>query len=119
MGTLRAVALALTLALPAVATAQSPKDKQKASELVKQAIAKSQAGEHEVAIEKYLEAYKLIPTPLLLSNIASEYKQVDKPVESLKYFCMYLEAEPTGNMASYATAQAKTLLERTSRSVPK
>lgn len=95
--------------LPAVAFAQSAKDKQKASEKVKQAIAKSQAGEHEAAIELYLEAYKIIPQPVLLSNVGSEYQASDKPVEALSYFCKYLEADPQGSNAGYATAQAKVL----------
>jgi tetratricopeptide (TPR) repeat protein len=108
MGNLRALALALIL-VPSVAAAQSAKDKQRASDKVKQAIAKSQAGDHEAAVELYLEAYKIIPQPLLLSNIGSEYQQMKKPVEALSYFCKYIDADPTGNNISYATAQAKTL----------
>jgi tetratricopeptide (TPR) repeat protein len=108
MGNLRALALALIL-VPSVAAAQSATDKQRASEKVKQAIAKSQAGDHDEAVELYLEAYKIIPQPLLLSNIGSEYQQMKKPVEALSYFCKYLDADPTGNNVSYATAQAKTL----------
>jgi tetratricopeptide (TPR) repeat protein len=109
MGSLRLLALVVVLA-PALATAQpSAKDKQQASDLVKKAIAKSQAGEHEIAAQLYLDAYKIIPQPLLLSNIGSEYQQLDKPVEALKYFCKYIEADPTGANVSYALAQARTL----------
>lgn len=108
MGSLRALALALVL-VPAVASAQSAKDKQKASDLVKQAIAKSQAGDHETAVQLYEDAYKIIPSTLLLSNIGSEYQAMKKPVEALKYFCKYIEADPTGSNISFATAQAKTL----------
>ncbi|MBV8758292.1 MAG: tetratricopeptide repeat protein [Deltaproteobacteria bacterium] len=111
MGKLHAAALLL---IASVASAQpqpqpSPAQKQQASNLVKQAIAKSQAGDHATAIELYLQAYALIPQPLLLSNIGSEYQQENKPVEALKYFCKYLDADPTGSNVSYATAQAKTL----------
>jgi hypothetical protein len=110
MGNSRVLVVALLLAaLPAVAFAQSAKDKQKAGEKVKQAIAKSQAGDHDAAIELYLDAYKIIPQPLLLSNIGSEYQASDKPVEALSYFCKYLDADPQGNNAGYATAQAKVL----------
>lgn len=109
MGSLRSLAFVVVLA-PALALAQpSAKDKQQASELVKKAIAKSQAGEHEVAAQLYLDAYKIIPQPLLLSNIGSEYQQMDKPVEALSYFCKYIEADPTGANVSYALAQARTL----------
>src|SRR5262245_52492348 len=77
---------------PASASAQ-----QQASDLVKKAIAKSQAGDHEGAIKLYLDAYTLVPNPILLSNIGSEYQQVKKAVEALKYFCKYLEKDPTGS----------------------
>jgi len=109
MRQLRAVALALVIA-PAMALAQpSAKDKQKASDLVKKAIAKSQAGDHQAAADLYLEAYDIIPQPLLLSNIGSEYQQLKKHVEAMKYFCKYIEADPTGSNLAYATAQARTL----------
>ncbi len=103
-----ALALAVTVLAPTVAAAQD-KDRQRASELVKQAIAKSQAGDHDEAVELYEDAYKIIPQPLLLSNIGSEYQALEKPVEALKYFCKYLEAEPNGSNAGFVKAQAKTL----------
>jgi len=103
------LAIAICL-LPAIALAQpAPKDRKQAGDLVKRAIAKSQAGDHDAAVELYEEAYKLIPQPLLLSNIGSEYQQLGKPIEARTYFCKYLEADPTGPNVSYATAQAKTL----------
>jgi hypothetical protein len=110
MGKLHAMALLLATGTAVAQPSQpSPAQKQQASNLVKQAIAKSQAGDHATAIELYLQAYALIPQPLLLSNIGSEYQQQNKSVEALKYFCKYLDADPTGSNASYATAQAKTL----------
>lgn len=109
MGKLHAWALVLVASSAAAQPAPSPAQKQQAGSLVKQAIAKSQAGDHATAIELYLQAYALIPQPLLLSNIGSEYQQENKSVEALKYFCKYLEADPTGSNVSYATAQAKTL----------
>lgn len=110
MGRLRAVLATAIVASGSVALA-GPTDAQKtqASELVKKAIARSQAGEHAEAIELYRQAYDLIPLPVLLSNIGSEYAQSGKPVEAIKSFCQYLEADPTGANASYAKAQAKTL----------
>ncbi len=111
MGSLRGIGLALLLA-PALAAAQpqpTQQQKQAASERVKKAIAKSQAGDHEAAVDLYLEAYTIIPQPLLLSNIGSEYQQMKKPVEALKYFCKYLEADPAGANVSYAASQARTL----------
>lgn len=109
MGKLHAAALLLVATAASAQPQPTPAQKQQASNLVKQAIAKSQAGDHGTAIELYLQAYALIPQPLLLSNIGSEYQQENKPVEALKYFCKYLDADPTGSNVSYATAQAKTL----------
>ncbi len=106
------IACAVVLALAATAGAQpKPTDKQKqeAGELVKSAIAKSQAGDHQAAIELYMNAYDIVPQPVLLSNIATEYQRMKKPVEALKHFCMYLDKEPAGDGASYAAAQAKVL----------
>jgi len=113
MGRFRALALLVVAGTAAAQPSPSPAQKQQASSLVKQAIAKSQAGDHATAIELYLQAYALIPQPLLLSNIGSEYQaQPGKQVEALKYFCKYLDAEPTGSNASYATAQAKWLQQQ-------
>jgi tetratricopeptide (TPR) repeat protein len=100
--------LALVLCLAATAHADD-KAKQKAGELVKQAIAKSQAGDHAAAIELYLQAYNLVQNPLLLSNIGSEYQKSGKSVEAVKNFCKYIAEDPTGANVDYATAQVKTL----------
>lgn len=102
------VCVSLLVSAPVLAqpTAQQ---KQAAGDLTKQAITKSNAGDHEKAVELYLQAYAIVPLPVLLTNVATEYQKLKKPVESLKYFCMYLKEDPTGQNASYATAQAKLL----------
>ncbi len=84
-------------------------EKQQAGDLVKQAIAKSQDKDHLAAIELYLKAYAVVPLPTLLSNIGTEYQQTAKPVEALKYFCLYLEKDPAGALVTYATSQARVL----------
>ena len=114
MGSSRAIAALLASVLfasPVLGQPKPPTDQQKqqAGDLVKKAIARSQAGDHAGAIELYLQAYQVIPAALLLSNIGSEYQQSQKPVEALKYFCKYLESDPTGTSADFATAQAKVL----------
>src|SRR5579862_2819732 len=108
MGKLIALAAVLGMSL-AHADPPTPQQKAKASELVKSAIAKSQAGDHDAAIDLYQQAHMIIPQPLLWSNIGSEYKAQGKKVEAIKYFCMYLKEDPTGTNASYAAAQVKTL----------
>jgi tetratricopeptide (TPR) repeat protein len=99
------------LASPALAQPKGPtdKDRQLAGDLVKKAIARSQAGDHSAAIEIYLQAYTIAPNSLLLSNIGAEYQQSGKPQEALRYFCMYLDKDPSGTNATYATSQAKAL----------
>lgn len=115
LGTSRVVAAMVASALvlaPVAGYAQpqgTPAQKQQFGDLMKQAIAKSQAGDHAAAIEIYQKAYALIPLPTVLSNIGAEYQLATKPVEALKYFCLYLEKDPAGPLASYATGQAKVL----------
>jgi hypothetical protein len=87
----------------------TPAEKQQAGDLVKQAIAKSQEKDHLAAIDLYLKAYAVVPLPTLLSNVGTEYQQASKPVEALKYFCLYLEKDPTGALVTYATSQARVL----------
>jgi serine/threonine-protein kinase len=105
-----AAALVLVLAAPALAQPKPNRPPQDvANDLVKQAITKSQQGEHLEAIDLYLQAYSLIPQHPLLSNVGNEYQKAGKPVEALKYFCMYLEKDPTGTNATYAASKAKAL----------
>ncbi|HSS01052.1 MAG TPA: tetratricopeptide repeat protein [Kofleriaceae bacterium] len=107
-----AAALASLLAVgPALADPKPPteKDKQVASDLVKKAISKSQAGDHNAAIDLYLQAFTIVPNSILLSNIGAEYQQSDRPQQALRYFCMYLDKDPSGTNAPYAAAQARAL----------
>lgn len=111
MGTSRAVALAL-IAGTSLAYAQpkpSQQQIQQAGDLVKKAIAKSQAGDHTLAIELYQQAYNIIPQPILLSNVGSEYQQAQKPADAVKYFCRYLAADPNGPGVTFATTQVKSM----------
>jgi len=112
-GSRRATALlaSFLVASPAFAEPKGPseKDKQFAGELVKKAIARSQAGDHAAAIEIYLQAYTIVPNPLLLPNIGAEFQQSGKPQEALHYFCLYLEKDPDGTNATFATSKAKAL----------
>jgi tetratricopeptide (TPR) repeat protein len=108
---LAAVLASVLTTAPVMAQPKSPNrpPKDVATDLVKQAIAKSQQGNHLDAIELYLSAYSLDAQHTLLSNVGNEYQQAGKPVEALKYFCMYLEKDPTGTNATYATSKAKAL----------
>lgn len=110
-GLFRATAIIAFTASIAAAQPKLPPTAEKAEieRLAKQAIAKSQKGDHEGAIKDYLDAYAIAPGPsttVLLSNVGHEYKTIKKPYEALKYFCMYLEKEPTGAAASYVLSEA-------------
>jgi hypothetical protein len=107
-----AVVLAsLVSVAPLYAQPKPPTEDQKAkvADLANKATAKGDKGEHIEAADLYLEAYKVYPLATMLSNAASQYQKAKKPVEALRYFCMYLEKDPAGIVASYATAQAKVL----------
>ena len=110
-GALAAALASVLVASPVMAQPKSPNrpPQDVANDLVKQAITKSQGGDHLGAIDLYLSAYSLIPQHTLLSNVGNEYQQAGKPVEALKYFCMYLEKDPTGTNATYATSKARAL----------
>src|SRR5215510_8819840 len=101
LGRPRALVVALASVLAAAPAMAQPKQANRppqdvANDLVKQAITKSQQGDHLAAIDLYLSAYSLVPQHTLLSNVGNEYQQAGKPVEALKYFCMYLDKDPTG-----------------------
>jgi tetratricopeptide (TPR) repeat protein len=108
MGFSRATALALVVSTSIAQAQPKPTQAQiqQAGDLVKKAIAKSQSGDHALAIELYQQAYNVAPNAVLLSNIGSEYEQSQKPVEAITYFCKYLVEEPTNQ---FATTHVKAL----------
>jgi hypothetical protein len=115
MGFLRVLALLVLFCGLGVAQPRSapPTATQKADidRLAKRAITKSQANDHEGAIKDLLDAYAIHPgaANILLSNVGHEYKQIKKPYDALKYFCMYLSNEPAGSAASYVKAETEVL----------
>jgi hypothetical protein len=115
MGRSRCLAVLIPTLLAGTAAADpaprppSEADRKLASELVKKAIARSQDGDHQAAIEIYMQANTLAPNSLLLSNIGSEFQQEGMLKEALDHFCKYLEKDPSGTNAPYALAQAKIL----------
>jgi tetratricopeptide (TPR) repeat protein len=107
---IRTLVVLVLAAAPALAQPKTtPTPKEQAAELVKRAIAKSDAGDHQGAIQLYLDAYKLAPLHTLLSNVGTEYQKDGKPYDALRYFCMYLEKDPAGVNVNYATAKAKAI----------
>jgi tetratricopeptide (TPR) repeat protein len=100
---------------PALAQPASPKNQKAASELVKRAIAKGEAGDHNAAIKLYNEAYDLAPNSLLLSNIGAQYQELGEWEDALNYFCQYLKEDPGGVNAAFARSQAKIVQRQLGR----
>jgi tetratricopeptide (TPR) repeat protein len=119
----RRIAVLVAAALlggPARATLADPKpisakDQKLASELVKKAIAMSQAGDHDAAIKLYKDAYLVAPNSLLLSNIGAQYQELGQWGEALGYFCRYLKEDPGGLNAAFARSQAKIVQRQLGR----
>jgi hypothetical protein len=100
----------MLLAGPALA--QPPvtaKQRRAANELTVKGIARSDAGDYSAAINLYLQAYAIAPDSVLLSNIGAAFQKSGNPTEALRYFCMYLQKEPSGDNAPYVTSQIKSL----------
>jgi hypothetical protein len=113
MGLSRVLALLVLFCGVVVAQPKPPTPQQKADidRLAKRAISKSQSGDHEGAIKDLLDAVAIHPasTYVLLTNIGSEYKAMKKPIEALRYFCMYIDKEPTGAAVLYVKAETEVL----------
>jgi tetratricopeptide (TPR) repeat protein len=81
----------------------------KARDLTERAIEKVRVGDHEAAIDLYLRAYELSSEAILLSNIGSAYQSLGRRERALRYFCRYLEADPSGKLAGFAREQAQQI----------
>jgi hypothetical protein len=109
---LRSRALIFVLALPAVSTAQSPPDIEKAKTFFTAGAQAFERGDFLGAIQAFERANELAPRPAILFSIAQAYRRqyyIDKKPESLKNavanYRKYLEQAPDGNRRADA-AQA-------------
>src|SRR5262245_38560824 len=87
----------------------SAKDQKVASDLVKKAFSRAEAGDHTGAIKLYNDAYLLVPNVLLLPSIGAQYQELGQWEDALDYFCRYLKEDPSGVNAAYARSQAKRM----------
>jgi hypothetical protein len=86
----------------AVSVARADVDK---AELLADAAAKSNAGDHGAAISIYERVYFEDLDPAMLPILATEYRRAGLPLDAMSYFCHYLSTAPKGPQAAYATAQ--------------
>lgn len=98
--------------LPALAqpkSAPNPTARDVARDIVNEAIKKDGEGDFDGAIELYMKAYTLVPQHVLLSNVAASHRKAGRPKEAWKFFCKYLEEDPSGENAAYARRNAKEI----------
>ena len=80
----------------------SPQAQAQAKAFVDQGIAAQDAGEYDVAIRYYGEAYQLVPHPDLIFNIAQAQRLAGRFDDALATYKRYLDAAPNGSRASLA-----------------
>ena len=83
-------ALALTLVCFPRAGALAGPQENLARDQVKQAAAAYNLGHFDEAAEHYEEAYRLVPDPILLFNIAQSYRLGGKPDKALNAYRSFL-----------------------------
>src|SRR5690606_20424292 len=99
------IAAALMLGGPAIAEAQArprapaPSDaaKQAARKLVDEGIAAQDAKDYDQAIERYKQAYALVPHPILMFNIGQAHRLAGRPDQAVPFYERYLALDPSGS----------------------
>jgi tetratricopeptide (TPR) repeat protein len=100
----RAVLLtAVLLALPVAAVAQpATSPEERAGELVDEGNRHYNVAEYPEAIAAYKEAYKLVPEPLLLWNLAQAYRLAGDCTNALIFYKNYVREAPGGQFRAMA-----------------
>jgi tetratricopeptide (TPR) repeat protein len=88
-------AIALTLVCLPVSGALAGAQENLARDQVKQATAAYNLGHFDEAAEHYEEAYRLVPDPVLLFNIAQSYRLGGKPDKALNAYRAFLRTADT------------------------
>jgi tetratricopeptide (TPR) repeat protein len=83
----------LSLALlVAAASAHAQDDTTSAKQMFEQGVSAFEAARYQEALDSFLEAYRLKPHPLVRVNIANCYDKLDRPVEAVANFELFLES---------------------------
>lgn len=77
-----------------------------------------EAGNYDRAIEEYLAAYKLLPLPDLLFNLAQAYRLKGELREAIDYYRRYLAVRPNDAPAVEARQTLRTLEEAVAKLPP-
>ena len=75
--------LALLIAGPLFGQTRAQTGKEEAQKYLDQGVALFEAGDAKSALENFLEAYRLFPSPKLLVNIAAAYRRLDRPLDAI------------------------------------
>lgn len=89
-GILLGVLLVVSIGVAWPAMAQDEASKAQAREQFNRGIEQYAAGQYEVALESFQEAYRLSPHPMVRVNMANCYDRLGKPVEALFHFERFL-----------------------------
>jgi tetratricopeptide (TPR) repeat protein len=115
---LAAIAIAVG-ALYGAASAQPAKTpEEQAGELVDEAIRHYNVGEYAEAIDAYKAAYKLVPEPTLLWNIAQAYRLAGDCPKALTSYRSYVREAPAGEFRAMADQRIPEMEECAKKASP-
>ena len=75
------------------AAQDAERTKIRAKQMFEQGVSEYEAGEYTDALASFLEAYRLKPHPMVRVNIANCYDKLDKPVEAIFHFELFLSSK--------------------------
>jgi hypothetical protein len=101
--------VAFVLVTAVASTGRADVGGRNALQLVLDASARAQHGDHSGAAKLYLEAYQLASDPALLPVAALELRRDGRPHEALGAYCTYLSRDPKGREADAALRAVREL----------
>ena len=121
-----AIMLALVLrwstvdAQPTPTSPDAPSESQRAAarKLTDEAITAQEAKSYDVAISLYMEAYRLVPHPILQFNIGQTYRLAGSLEQAELFYRRYLEQDPDGPYAPIARDFIASLSVETANAEP-
>jgi tetratricopeptide (TPR) repeat protein len=112
------LALSLALGFAAITLLDAPAhadDEKRARELHDRGLKHYTLGEYDDAIEAYSEAYKLVPAPGILFNLAQAYRLNGDCARALQLYKSYLRQAPDGSDANLAEEHVAAMETCTAR----
>lgn len=103
--------LALLVAGPLFAQTGAQTGKEQAQKYLDQGVALFEAGDAKSALENFLEAYRLFPSPKLLVNIAAAYRRIGRPVEAIESYEKFIREAGRGVPGERIAAAKKAVKE--------